>query len=59
MPSRLEMSAFPALSFPVASASGLDGPQAECDTDTGWPSLRIDVCVETNHHPGKEKAIFW
>jgi hypothetical protein len=32
--SRLEMSMPPALSFPVAPASGLDGLEAEWDTDT-------------------------
>ena len=41
MPSRLGMSASSALSFPVAQASGLDGPQAECNNDTGLPSLRV------------------
>src|SRR6266850_2102396 len=40
--------------FPAARALRLDGLPAECENDTGWPSLRIGVRVVTNIIPERE-----
>src|SRR6266567_5694863 len=57
-PSSPDMSASSAALATEMRESGLDGPQAECQNDTGWPSLG-DECLRSNNHPSrKEKAIF-